>query len=105
MFVPIFERVIVGFDVVATNLYHTSRVTEVTHEGEGSPAVFVALTNVPATFEHVPETDNRVALVQSSLDGCAIITPEIKMKKSRKEVWYNGFCIDKDLYKLKNYKK
>jgi hypothetical protein len=67
----------------------------------GNPDVVAAFISVPATFEHAFEIDNCVALLQSSLDNCALIAPEMKIKKSRKEDWYNGFCIEKDLDKLK----
>jgi hypothetical protein len=87
-----FERVIVGLDVVATNLYHTSRVTEVTHEGDGSPEVLVALTKVPDVVTQVDDTVNEVAFAQSSLPGAAAFNLKNKMHVITKRV--DGFFMN-----------
>jgi hypothetical protein len=42
-----------------------------------------------------------IALAQLSFVGCAIQKSEMKINAIRKRDWYNGFCIEKDLDKLK----
>ena len=67
------DNVIVCEVLCATNVYHTSYLSEAPHPGFGSVDGFhVAFTFVPAVFAQDVEDDNVMAPEHSSLAGWAI---------------------------------
>ena len=81
------DIVIVSVEDWATNLYHTSNLSDAPQPGDGNVDGFhVELTFVPAVLTQEEFDVNVIALEQSSLDGCAkaaMVQKKIKEQTNR----------------------